>query len=107
MKPLVQLTNTVFTHIIYQEIKIDTDLTGKLSVTYNRGNIYVFVLYDYEKKKLTEPMKSIENSDFIRVFTYLNEPLMNRGINPSYMRLENKASPAFQRELKAKNIDYN
>ena len=51
-------------------------------------------------------MKSIEDSEFIRVFKDLNEHLITRGINPAYTRLYNEASPAFQRELKSKNIDF-
>ena len=51
-------------------------------------------------------MKSRLDSEFIRVFTDLHERLLARGINPAYMKLDNEASPAFQRELKAKNINF-
>ena len=49
-KPLVQRTNTVFTRIIdhKRQVAIATDLTGKLPVTPNRGNKYLFFKYDYE-----------------------------------------------------------
>ena len=42
-------------------------------------------------------MKSISDRDFIRVFTDLHGNLITRGINPAYMRLDNEASPDFQR----------
>ena len=48
MNPLVQCTNTVFTKIIDHKRQIATDLTGKFPVTSNRGNKYLFVLYDYD-----------------------------------------------------------
>ena len=51
-------------------------------------------------------MKSRVESEFIRVFTYLHENLLTRGINSAYMRLYNEASTALQIELKAKNIDF-
>ena len=48
MKPLTQCTNAVFTKIINHKRKIATDLTGKLPIISNRGNKYLFVLYDYD-----------------------------------------------------------
>ena len=49
-------------------------------------------------------MKSIADSDLIRVFTDFHEHLLVRGINTSYMRLYNEAYTYFQREPKANNI---
>ena len=107
MTPLVQRTNTVFTEIIDHKRQIDTDLTGKFPVTSNSGNNYLYVIYDYDNNCiLIRPMKSRADSEFILVFTDLHEHLPTRGLNPAYMRLENEASPAFQRELLAKNIDF-
>ena len=51
-------------------------------------------------------MKSQVESEFIRVFMYLHENLLTRGLNTEYMRLYNEAYTALQRELKAKNIDF-
>ena len=105
MKPLEQRTNTVFTKIINHKRKIATYITVKFPVTSNRGNNYLFVLYDYDSNCIIiRPMKSRAYSEFIRVFTDLHEHLLARGIKPAYMILDNESSPAFQRELKAKNI---
>ena len=58
MTPLEQCTNTVFTKIIDYKKKIATDLTGKFPVTSNRGNKYLFVIYEYDSNiKLIRPMK--------------------------------------------------
>ena len=66
MKPLVQHTNTVFTKITDHKRQIATDLTGKPPVTYNRGNKYLFVLYDYDRNCiLIRPIKSRADSEFI------------------------------------------
>ena len=51
-------------------------------------------------------MKERSDSEFIRVLKDLHEPLPTRGTKPEYMILENEASTYFQRELKAKNIDF-
>ena len=107
MKPLAQRTSTVFAKIIDHKRTIATDLTGKFPVTPNRGNKYLFVLYDYDSNCiLIRPMNSRADSEFIRVFTDLHENLLIRGLNPAYTRLDNEASTAFQRELKANNIDF-
>ena len=67
MKPLVKRTNIVFTKITDHKQQIATDLTGKLSVTSNRSNKYLFVLYDYDSKFiLIRPMKSRPDSKFIK-----------------------------------------
>ena len=50
-------------------------------------------------------MKAISDSEFIRVFKYLHEHLLTKGIIPSHMRLENESSQALQSELKYKYID--
>ena len=70
MKPLVQRTKTVFTKIINHKRQIATDPTGKFPVTSNRGNKYLFILYDYDSNCiLIRPMKSRSDSKFIRLFT--------------------------------------
>ena len=107
MKLIGQRTNTVFTKVINHKWQIATDLTGKFPVTSNRVNKYIFVLYDYYSNCiLIRPMNSRSDSEFIWAFTDIHEHLLTRGINPTYMRLDNEASPAFQGELKVNNIDF-
>ena len=66
MKPLVQFNNTVFTKIIDHKRQIATDVTGRFPVTSNRGNTYLFVLYDYDSNCIiVRPMKSIADIKFI------------------------------------------
>ena len=45
MKTLSQFTNKVFNKIVDHKRKIPTNLTGKFTVTSNRGNNCLFVLY--------------------------------------------------------------
>ena len=87
MKLLVQRKNTVFTKIIDHKRKIATYLTGKFPVTSNRGNKYLFVIYYYDINCiLIRPMKSIADSDFIRLFTDLHEHLITRGGSIQHIR---------------------
>ena len=49
-------------------------------------------------------MKERSCSKFIRVFRDLHDHLLTRGLKPAYMRLDNEASHAFQRDIKSKDI---
>ena len=51
-------------------------------------------------------MNAISDSEFIRFFKDLHDHLLTRVSKPEYTRLENEASPAFQRYLKAKGIGF-
>ena len=106
MTPLAQRTNTVFTKIINHKMQIATYLTGKFPVNSNMGN-YLFVLSEYDSNIiLIRPMKSRSGSKFIWLLKNLHEHLITRGINPAYARLDNETTPAFQRELKSKDITF-
>ena len=50
-------------------------------------------------------MKKISDINIIKVFKDLHNHLLARGLNPVYMILENESSPAFQREIKDKDIE--
>ena len=90
MISLAQNTNTVFTKIIYHRRQMGKDLTGKLPLTSNRGNKYLFMIYDYNINMiLIQPMKEISDRKFIRVFKDLHEHLLTRGIKPSCMKMDN------------------
>ena len=97
MKPLAQRTNTEFTNIINHKRKIGTDITGKCPVTSNRVNKYLFLSYEYDSNSiLILPMKAISDSELIWVFKDLYEHLLNMGIKPAYMKMDNEDPPAFQ-----------
>ena len=94
METLETRSNHVFANIINPQQRMATDLTGRFPVTSNRGNKYLFILYDYDNNSiLVVPMKNRTEKEFIRVFQYLNEHLSERCLKPNYMRLENEASP--------------
>ena len=42
-------------------------------------------------------MKEISDSEIIQFFKDLNDHLLAKRIKPEYMRLDNEASPVFQR----------
>ena len=65
------------------------------------------MLYKYNNNRiLIHHMKAISGSKFIWVFKDLHKHLFTIGINPEYKRMDNEASPTFQKELKSKDIDF-
>ena len=87
-------SNHVFTKIIDPQQRIETDLTRRFPVTSNRGNKYLFILYEYDRNCiLVCPMKNRMDKEFIRVFQDIYGHLTTRGLNPNYMQLDNDASP--------------
>ena len=88
METLETRFNYVFTKIIDNQQRITTNLTGRFPVTSNRGNKYLFVLYEYNRNSiLVLPIKKKMNKDFIHVFQNVHEHLTIRGLNPNYTRL--------------------
>ena len=86
MKPLDQCTNTVFNNIIDPKRKIETYLTGKFPYKSNRVNKYLFVLYNHDINSiLVLPMEAGADSEFIWIFKYLQNYLLTRGLDPSYV----------------------
>ena len=80
MKPQTQITNTLFDKIIDHKRQISTYITDKFSVTSNRGNKYLLVLYKYNINIiLILPIKAISYSEFIQVIKGLHEHLLARG----------------------------
>ena len=98
MKLLTKLNNIVFKKIIYHKRQITTYLTGKSTVTSNKGNKYIFVLYEYNSNViLIRPKKLISDIKFILVLKDLHDHLLTRRLTPAYIRLENGSPTAFQR----------
>ena len=83
-----------------------TDHTGRFPVTSNRGNKYLFIIYDYESNCiLVRPMNNRKDKEFTRFFQDLYGHLTTRVLKPNYVVLDNEASPSFQALLKDNFID--
>ena len=88
MEPITQCTNVAFAKSIDPKRKIATDITGKFTITSNRGNKYLSMIYNY-KIILVLTMKGRIDNECIRVFKDLCERLLPRDIKTVYMRLDN------------------
>ena len=94
METLETRSNHVFTNIIDHQQRIETNLTGRLPVTPNRKNKYLFVLYEYNSNSiLVRPMNNRMDKEFICVFQYLIKQLTTRGLKPNYVQFNNDSYP--------------
>ena len=105
METMKTLSNNFFTNIINPQQHIVTNLSGRFLVTSNQGNKYLFVLYQYNSNKMMlRPKKNKTDKEFICFVQDLHGHLNTNVLKPSYMQLDNKASPAFQDLMKEKSI---
>ena len=59
METLETCSNHVFAKIIDPQQRIATNITGRFPVTSNRGNKYLFILYNYNRNCiLVRPMNN-------------------------------------------------
>jgi hypothetical protein len=87
--------------------QIATDLTGRFPNTSSRGNKYILVLYDYDSNAiLTEPMRNRSDTEHLRAYNKLHLYLVERGFKPLLQKLDNEASIALKRTIRAKGIDF-
>ena len=64
----------------------------------SRGNRSVIVLYDYDSNAiLTEPLRNNTTSELVKSQTRLTQYLLDRGINPTDLRIDNECPEALQR----------
>ena len=88
METLETRSKNVFDKIIYHQQRIATNLTGRLPVTSNRVNKYLFILYNYNSNCiLVRPLKNRTDKLFIRVLQDLHGNLNKRGLKPNYMKM--------------------
>ena len=86
---------------------IGTNLTVWFPVTSNRGNTFLFSIYDHNRNiLLVYIMKAITDKEFFRIFQALHDPLNTQGLKPSYTHLKNESSPDLHNILKDKVINY-
>ena len=85
--------------------QIFTDQTGRFPRVSIRGNKSVMVLYDYDNNViLAEPLKINTTSELVRSQTRLRQYLLDRGLKPKALHIDNDCPEAFQRFFIANNI---
>jgi hypothetical protein len=70
-----------------------TDQTGRFPVASSKGNKYIMVLYDYDSNEiLAKTIKDRTAPELLKAFQVMEQELVNRGLKPKLMKLDNKAS---------------
>ena len=81
-----------------------TDIFTRVSSRENRS---VMVLYDYNSNTiLTEPLKNNTTLELVILQTRLIQYLLDRGLKPSALRIDNKCPKAIQILFRANIVDF-
>ena len=89
METLETRYNHVFANIVNPQQRISTNLTKRFPVTSNRGDKYLFLLYNYDNNSIMFcPMINRTGKDLIYVFQDLHEHLTARCLNHNCVWLD-------------------
>ena len=84
-----------------------SQLCERLSITPNKGNKYIYVIYVcYCNSIMITLMKNRSDKEMICAFTSLTKYLKSHGIIPGLQFMDNKASIAFNMEMTTIDVSY-
>jgi hypothetical protein len=87
--------------------QIYTDQTGIFQVVSSKGNKYIMILYDYDSNAiLAKPIKDRKAPELLKAFQVMEQELVDRGLKPKLMKLDNKASKLLKTYLHQQNITF-
>jgi hypothetical protein len=87
--------------------QIYTDQTGRFPVVSSKGNKYIMILYDYDSNAiLAKPIKYRTAPELLRAFQVMEQKLVDRGLKPKLMKLDNEASKLLKTYLHQHNITF-
>ena len=64
-------------------------------------------MYDYDINAiLTDPLKNNTTTELVRAQTRLTQYLLDRGLNPTVLHIDNKCPEALKRFFKVNSVDF-
>jgi hypothetical protein len=107
----VDLDHGIKTQYVYAATidagQIYTDQTGRFPVISSKGNKYIMVLYDYDSNAiLAKPIKDRTAPELLKAFQVMEQELVNRGLKPNLMKLDNEASTVLKDYLYHQDITF-
>ena len=73
----------------------------------NKGNKYIFVLYDYDSNLITaKPMKSNKGTAIVQAYEEIYEESQEAGITPTFQYLDSKITKELIASIKLKNLKF-
>ena len=83
------------------------DFAGRYPFTSQRGNKYVFVMYDYDTNYINAiAVKARKTSEYLRAFQECYDELARRNLNAQLVRLDNEVSRDLIACIEDNNLDY-
>ena len=95
--------------VAFDELKgyIATDLCGRYPTMSNKGNKYIFVLYDYDSNLITaRPIKSNKGAAIVQAYEEIYGDLKEASIAPIIQYLDNEISKELIASIKSKNLKF-
>jgi hypothetical protein len=107
----VDLDHGIKTQYVYAATidagKIYTDQTGIFTVVSSKGNTYIMVLYDYDNDAiLAKPVKDRTALELLKAFQLMEQELVDRGLKPKLIKLDNNASKLLKDYLYQQDITF-
>jgi hypothetical protein len=85
--------------------QIYSDQTGRFPVVSSKGNKYIMILYDYDSNAiLAQPIKYRTAPKLLKAFQVMEQELVDRGLKPKLMKLDNEASKLLKAYLHHQDI---
>jgi hypothetical protein len=105
------LDHGIKTQFIYaatiDEGQIYTGQTGIFPVVSSKGNRYIMILYDYDSNTiLAQPIKDRTAPELLKAFQVMEQELVDRGLKPKLMKLDNEASKLLKTYLHHQDITF-
>ncbi len=102
---LHQVVATIVTHTNQDTAYFD--LTGAFPYASNRGNKYVFILYDFDSNAiLAQPIKSRNAADIKKAWITQHQRLRTGGVTPSTYIMDNEAAADLKQAILKHKIQY-
>jgi hypothetical protein len=87
--------------------QIYTDQTGIFPVVSSKGNKYIMILYYYDSNAiLAQPIKDQIAPELLKAFQVMEQELVDRGLKPKLMKLDNEASKLLKTYLHQQGITF-
>ena len=100
------------THACYASMmevtgKVYSDQTGRFVALSDKGNQYLFVMYDYDSNSIhAEPMKNCTANSILTAYKTVHQRLCTAGLKPKLQQLDNECSQILKDYMIKQGIDY-
>ena len=101
-----------WTHACYSSTmevtgQVYSDQTGRFVAPSDKGNQYLFIIYDYDSNSIhAEPMKNRTTNSILTAYKTVHQCLCTAGLKPKLQWLDNECSQILKDYMIEQGIDY-